>query len=275
MEIEFDHHRPAKRARHNDGVASMTNIGDYAYHRQIESAADESDDGDGATGAPGSSSAPTGSGREEASALSKKRILNPFLSESDVASRCIARENHIYFFSGVSKESVYRMNEHLQKINQNFENLRRRNPTVNITPKPIYLHINSYGGGVFAAFAAIDFIKQSAIPVHTIVEGASASAATLMSVVGQKRYIRPHASMLIHQLRGWFGGKMTEIDDEYKNIEQMHQAIKNIYSKHTGIADERLDDLLKHDLWWTPEKCLKEKLVDAIWTNELQASLSD
>ena len=66
--------------------------------------------------------------------------------------------------------------------------------------EPIYLHVNSFGGGVFAAFHAVDVIKQSAIPVHTIVEGATASAGTLMSCVGVKRYIRPHATMLIHQV---------------------------------------------------------------------------
>ena len=126
---------------------------------------------------------------------------------------------------------------------------------------------------IFAAFAAIDFITQSKIPVHTIVEGATASAATLMSIVGVKRYIRPHASMLIHQLRGWFGGKMTEIDDEYKNLEQMHRAIKGIYAKYTAIAEERVGDLLKHDLWWAAEKCLREKLADEIWTDEMQATL--
>ena len=207
-----------------------------------------------------------GSGTESTRLLGKP-LPNPLLSESDSKSRCFAHDNHIYFFSGVSKDSVYRLNDHLIRINANFQSLQRRNPTVDITPKPIYLHINSFGGGVFAAFAAVDFIQQSTIPVHTIVEGASASAATLMSVVGKRRYIRPHASMLIHELRSWFGGKMTEIDDEYKNIEQMHKAIKDIYIRYTGITEDRIKEIIAHDRWWTAERCIEEKLVDAIWTD--------
>ena len=103
--------------------------------------------------------------------------------------------------------------------------------------------------------------------MHTIIEGASASAATLMSVVGAKRYIRPHASMLIHQLSSWFGGKLAEIEDDYKNVTQMHETIKEIYKKHTKIRDAELEDMLKHDLWWKADKCLDEGLVDEIWTS--------
>jgi ATP-dependent protease ClpP protease subunit len=101
--------------------------------------------------------------------------------------------------------------------------------------------LNTYGGSVFAAFHAIDIIQQSSIPVYTIVEGATASAGTLMSVVGKRRFIRPHASMLIHELSSWFGGKMTNIDDEYQNLKQMMDDIKSIYLENTSLAKEEME----------------------------------
>jgi ATP-dependent protease ClpP protease subunit len=199
---------------------------------------------------------------ETAKAAADKK---PHLGESDVSSRCMCRGNHIYFYAGVSKDSVYRMQDHLQKINADFEALQQKNPTVTMVPKPIVLHINSFGGGVFAAFAGIDFILQSKIPVHTVVEGATASAGTLMSVVGKKRFIRPHASMLIHQLSSWFGGKMTEIDDNYQNLQQMHESIRELYVTHTRISGDDLGELLKHDVWWKADKCIEVGLVDGVW----------
>jgi len=211
----------------------------------------------------GGASADASSSSSDKLSSSKQR---PHLSESDVSGRCFARGNHIYYFSGVSKDSVYRLKDCLHKLNSQYRDTKRKNPELKITPKPIYLHINSFGGGVFAAFAAIDFIKQSEIPVHTIIEGASASAATLMSVVGAKRYIRPHASMLIHQLSSWFGGKLTEIEDDYQNLQQMHETIKAIYKEHTNLKEGQLEQMLKHDLWWKADKCLETGLVDAIWT---------
>jgi ATP-dependent protease ClpP protease subunit len=197
-----------------------------------------------------------------------KPVANPCLDESDEEKRFFVQNNHIFFFSGVSKDSVYRLKEALCKINGDFQALKHAHPHVNITPEPIYLHINSFGGGVFAAFAGIDFIQQSPIPVHTIVEGATASAATLMSIVGKKRYIRPHASMLVHQLKDWFGGTLTEIDDHYKNVRAMHDTIKSIYTKHTRLSTENMDTILRHDLWWDAQTCIENGLADAIWTRD-------
>jgi ATP-dependent protease ClpP protease subunit len=189
----------------------------------------------------------------------------PWLSHSDSSKNVYQKGNHVYFYASVTKESIYRMNESLIKLNREFKDLQQRNPTVTMQPDPIYLHINSYGGSVFAAYAAIDFIKQSAIPVHTIVEGATASAGTLMSVVGKKRYIRPHAVMLIHQLSSWLGGKMTEIEDSFQNLEQMMAVIKGVYTEHSKLSGEELDNFLKHDLWWHADKCMEHGLVDELW----------
>jgi len=91
----------------------------------------------------------------------------------------------VYFYAGVSKESVYQMQQLMLAICEEFSLLQRKHPKVVMSPPPIYLHINSYGGGVFAAFAAVDFIQQCPLPVYTIVEGATASAGTIMSVVGE------------------------------------------------------------------------------------------
>ena len=110
--------------------------------------------------------------------------------------------------------------------------------------------------------------------MYTIVEGATASAGTIMSVVGKKRFIRPHASMLIHQLSSWFGGKLTEIDDEYQNLKQMHQQIIDIYEKHATIQGEELAGLLKHDLWLPADQCLQHGLADEIWSEATQAPVS-
>ena len=191
----------------------------------------------------------------------KYDILNEYGSSSKVYSH----DNHIYFYSNVNKETVYKLNDLIIKINQKYNDVKNKNPSLIITPKPIYLHINSYGGGVFAAFTAIDFIKNSEIPVHTIIEGASASAATLISVVGEKRYMCRNASMLIHQLSSWTQGKMNELEDEFKNLEEMMEHIKKIYVDHTKLKKGELTKLLKHDRWWDFNKCKKHGLFDEEW----------
>lgn len=173
--------------------------------------------------------------------------------------------SNIYFYAGVSKDSIAALNAHIVAMNEEFRKLQAANPSIEMVPGPIMLHINTYGGSLFAGFWAVDIIKQSKIPVDTVVEGATASCGTLMSVVGRKRYIRPTASMLIHQLNSWFGGKMTEIDDDYQNLEQMTKTIKRIYKEHTKLTDAQLVQVLEHDVWWMSEKCIETGLVDEVW----------
>ena len=200
-----------------------------------------------------------------------KKIKNKrsdVVNEYGSSSKVYSHDNHIYFYANVSKDTVYKLNDMIVKINQKYKEIKSKNPTVEVTPKPIYLHINSYGGGVFAAFAAIDFIKNSEIPVHTIIEGASASAATLISVVGAKRYMSKNASMLIHQLSSWAQGKMNELEDEFNNLEDMMEHIKSIYVDHTKLKKAELTKLLKHDRWWDFNKCKKYGLFDEEWKKE-------
>ena len=62
----------------------------------------------------------------------------------------------VYFYAGVSKESVYLMKQGLDQICESFAALQRKNPDVEMTPSPIYLHINSYGGGETSVSWAIN-----------------------------------------------------------------------------------------------------------------------
>jgi len=129
---------------------------------------------------------------------------------------------------------------------------------------PIKLHINSLGGYLYDAMAGIDAIHRCVIPVHTVVEGVAASAATLMSVHGAKRYITKNSFMLIHQLRNIFWGKYEDLKDEMENSEAFMKRIRNIYRTYTEVPEDQLNEILKHDLWWDAEKCLEYKLVDEI-----------
>lgn len=171
-------------------------------------------------------------------------------------------ENHIYFHAEVDRGSVFEMIEHLRKCElKNIVNAHK----LCIDEIPIYLHINSFGGSVFDAMTAIDAIQSCKVPVYTIIEGSTASAGTLISIVGVKRYMRPNAYMLIHQLSSGFWGKMSELTDEFENNTLLMNKIKNLYKDYASIPRKDLAEILKHDLWWDFEKCKKCGLVDEEW----------
>ena len=171
--------------------------------------------------------------------------------------------NHIYFYSEVTRNSIFALTTLIREVEQ--DNLALAN-TLCIDPIPIYLHISSFGGSVFAAFTAIDIIMACQVDIITIIDGASASAGTLMSVVGKKRYIRPNAYMLVHQLSAGSWGKMSQLEDDFTNNKRLMEQIKTIYKEHSRIPKKELNEILKHDLWWDADTCLKYGLVDELWT---------
>jgi ATP-dependent Clp endopeptidase proteolytic subunit ClpP len=170
--------------------------------------------------------------------------------------------NHIYFHSEVDRDTIFEL---CQLIAEAEEENYFTAYKLGVDAIPIYLHISSFGGSVFAAFTAIDVINACKVPVYTIIEGATASAGTLISVFGAKRFIRPNAYMLIHQLSSGFWGKMSEIEDEYKNLAELMERLLTIYKENTKIPKKELHDLLRHDLWLNSDKSLKYGLVDEIY----------
>jgi ATP-dependent protease ClpP protease subunit len=169
--------------------------------------------------------------------------------------------NKIYFYSTVSRPKILKLNKSISNISAALE---IRGKTYSHAPGRIQLHINSYGGSVFAALAAVDYIRTSEVPIDTVIEGCAASAATLISVVGSRRRIHKNACMLIHQLSGHMWGKFEEMKDDMENSQLLMKKIKNIYKEYARIPDDVLGDILKRDLWWDAEMCLNYGLVDEI-----------
>ena len=110
----------------------------------------------------------------------------------------------------------------------------------------------------------IDAIRQSKFPIVTIIDGASASSATLISVFGHERWMTKNSRMLIHQLSSACWGKMAEIEDEFENLKDIMEHIYEIYEEKTKMKRSQLKEFLKHDLWWRSSECLKRGLVDKV-----------
>ena len=176
-------------------------------------------------------------------------------------NRIEAKSNRIYFYSEVSRGKNLSLN---MKIKDLSGDLLDRARNLQVDPGKIYLHINSYGGSVFAGFSSVDYILNSEVPVTSIIDGCAASAATIMSVTAKHRQINKHAYMLIHQLSSGMWGKYQEQKDTMENNDRLMKMIIEIYEEHTKIPKKELNKLLKHDLWWDAETCLKYGLVDEI-----------
>jgi ATP-dependent protease ClpP protease subunit len=170
-------------------------------------------------------------------------------------------DNNIYFYTDVSTSSCFQLIKALRRLDIECQEKALRE---NLENTHINLHIHSYGGDLFASFAVIDVIRTMKTPVYSYIEGMAASAATIISVVCDRRYIYKYSYMLIHQLSGGMWGKFQEMEDDFKSSKDLMTDIKNIYVQHTNLKKRELKDILKHDLWWNSAKCLENGLVDEV-----------
>lgn len=175
------------------------------------------------------------------------------------------KDNRIYFKTNVTDDSVETLIKIIDSKNRSFHKLMNGPMVTYAEPKPIYLHITSYGGSMLAGFRALDAIERSEIPIYTVVDGYAASAATMMSIVGKKRYMTPRSYMLIHQLSSWASGKYWELKDEYKNCKAWMDDIYKIYLNHSTMSREELEQQLSHDTWWRASECMAKGLIDEIY----------
>ena len=183
------------------------------------------------------------------------------------ASGISRNKNHIYFYDDVSTESCLELNKTIIEL---AKELQKYSLEYDTKPAKIYLHINSNGGELLACFSTVDYIKNCPIPIVSIVEGSAASAATLISVVCDERYMTPNSYMLIHQLRGGYWGKYDEMEEDLENSKKFMDKIYNIYEEHTKLGRNELKKMLRKDKWWDYDTCLEYGLVDGCdngWIN--------
>lgn len=190
------------------------------------------------------------------------------ITEDDETKMVYIIDNDIYFKMDITLKSVDKLMKIIRECNDKFLTLKKNNSIKEIIPNPLIIHITSYGGCAMAGLMAADAIEQSIIPIHTIIEGYAASAATFLSIVGKKRYITKRSQMLIHQIRIYgdykFGETFEEQQDDYKNSKHLMEEIINLYKKYTKLTRIQIENELKHDLWRNSKSCLNAKLVDEI-----------
>jgi ATP-dependent Clp protease protease subunit len=130
------------------------------------------------------------------------------------------------------------------------------------------LVINSGGGSVGDAFALIDTMKGSAIPVHTIGLGEISSAALMIFMAGHKgeRMLTPNASILSHQYSWGRWGKEHELINSSRAIDLTSEMILTHYKKCTGLTEKKIRNILlpPTDVWLSAKEAKKYGLCDKV-----------
>lgn len=171
----------------------------------------------------------------------------------------------VYFHCEVCEETVLELNMKLKKLETE---LLHKYLDLGIHKRPeIRIFIRSDGGDIHAGLSAMDCIRgMHRVKVRTIADGVCASAATFILLGGRTRHMTRNSYIMIHQLNmdgTW--GKFEDFKDQLANLQQFMDRFREIYIKETDIPEEKLEDILKRDVYMNADQCLDWGIVDNIW----------
>ncbi len=132
--------------------------------------------------------------------------------------------------------------------------------------KDVHLYINSPGGQVYAGLAIYDTMQFIKPDVATTCFGMAMSMGSLLLAGGApgKRLTLPNARILIHQPSGGFQGQSTDIEIHAREALALRKRTEEIYARHTGQDEERVNADMERDRFFDAEQALEYGLVDRI-----------
>tara|TARA_B100000902_G_scaffold269264_1_gene255198 strand:- start:877 stop:1446 length:570 start_codon:yes stop_codon:yes gene_type:complete len=177
-----------------------------------------------------------------------------------IEARPTAKPLTIRFHTPVTSDSCSKLAEALVQMDMQSKQLEASFGQ----RMPVKLHLQSLGGELLPTFYICDLIKELDTPVHVYIDGFVASAASLMAICGEKRFMTKNSCILVHQLRAASAGKLSDMKQEMDNLNNFMGSLRQIYLENSNVKEEELDDLLTSEFWLDSQKCLELGFVDEI-----------
>ncbi len=134
--------------------------------------------------------------------------------------------------------------------------------------KEITFYMNTPGGSITAGMAVYDTMQMITSPITVIVTGMAASMGSILLSGAKKgrRFIYPHARVLIHQplISGRFIGPATDINIQAKEMEKLRSELNQILAKASGQPLERIDKDTDRDFYLNAKEAIEYGLADKI-----------
>ena len=132
--------------------------------------------------------------------------------------------------------------------------------------KDIHFYINSPGGSVTSTMAIYDTMQILTCPVATYCVGLAASGGAVLLAGGSpdKRFILPHAKVMIHQPHGGVGGQVSDIQIQKDEILRTRDDLNRILADHSKQPIERIAKDTDRDFYMSAPEAKEYGIVDDI-----------
>jgi ATP-dependent Clp protease protease subunit len=102
--------------------------------------------------------------------------------------------------------------------------------------------------------------------VSTLGMGMAASAGQFLLSAGTpgKRYLLPHAQVLLHQGSAGIGGSAVDIEIQADDLRLTRDTVIGLIAEHTGQSPETVERDSRRDRWFTAPQALEYGFVDQV-----------
>ena len=130
----------------------------------------------------------------------------------------------------------------------------------------VHMYINSPGGSVYTGMGIYDTMQFVRCPVATYVIGAAASMGAVLAAAGTpgKRFVLPHARVMIHQPLGGARGPATDLKIELDEMLRTQKQLYALLGKHTGKSVEQITKDCDRNNWMDAEEAVNYGLADKV-----------
>ncbi len=132
--------------------------------------------------------------------------------------------------------------------------------------KDIFFYINSPGGSVYDALAIYDTMQHVTNDIQTFGIGVQASAAAFLLSSGTKgkRFMLPHATVMIHQPSSGTRGKVTDQEIDLQESLRIKKLLEGIMAKNTGQKSAKIHEDMERDKWLSAEEAKAYGVIDDV-----------
>ena len=130
----------------------------------------------------------------------------------------------------------------------------------------INLYINSHGGSVDDTLAVYDTMQHVGCDVATYCIGRAQSGGAMVLSAGTKgkRFILPHARVMIHQPYGVVTGQTTDVQIQAEEILKAKKQLNEILAHHTGKDIDQIQEDSERDRYFSALEAKEYGLVDEV-----------
>ncbi len=136
--------------------------------------------------------------------------------------------------------------------------------------KEIKFYINSPGGIVTSGMVIYDTMRMLKSPVSTINMGLAASMGSILLSGGVKgkRFIYPHAEVMIHQpsIGGHYQAVSADLEIQAKQTKKTKEISARILAENCGRKFEQIMKDFDRDYWMDAKEAIEYGIVDHLIT---------